>query len=41
MMFPESAGKELDELAPERYKARRRRQIRWRRAGVAAKPRNQ
>jgi MFS family permease len=31
-MFPESAGKELDELAPERYKAHRRRQINWRRS---------
>ena len=30
MMFPETARKELDELAPERYKARRRREIHWR-----------
>jgi MFS transporter, putative metabolite:H+ symporter len=39
MMFPESACRELDELAPERYKARRRRPIRWRRGDGTAKPR--
>jgi putative MFS transporter len=31
VLFPETAGKELDELSPERYKSRRRRQIQWRR----------
>ena len=31
VLFPETAGKELDELSPERYKAGRRRQIHWRR----------
>jgi len=30
VLFPETARKELDELSPERYQSRRRRQLRWR-----------
>ncbi len=36
VLFPETAGRELDELSPERYQGRTRRKINWRRSKVAS-----
>ena len=36
VLFPETAGKELDELSPERYEGRARRRINWRRSKAAS-----